>query len=208
MATNLAPGVVPAIGALAQSTGVREALQWFTREKQWINEQHVELCRIPSPTFLEHQRAAWIATQFRGYGCDVQIDRAGNVLAFLESGGKAPLVALTAHLDTVIAPKSREEISIDPDGRFRGPGVSDNGAGLAALLAVARALKSAPPIEDRRADLVFIANVGEEGEGNLSGMRHIWKQSPLAPRLAAFFVLDCAGLGHIHSQCARSRRLD
>src|ERR1700686_945931 len=73
MATNLAPGVVPVIGALAQSSGVREALQWFTREKQWINEQHLELCRIPSPTFLEHQRAEWIATQFRGYGCDVQI---------------------------------------------------------------------------------------------------------------------------------------
>jgi acetylornithine deacetylase/succinyl-diaminopimelate desuccinylase-like protein len=208
MATNLAPGVVPVIGALAQSSGVREALQWFTREKQWINEQHLELCRIPSPTFLEHQRAEWIAVQFRGYGCDVQIDRAGNVLAFLESGGKAPLVALTAHLDTVIAPKSREEISIDPDGRFRGPGVSDNGAGLAALLAIARALKSAPPIEDRRADLVFIANVGEEGEGNLSGMRYICKQSPLARRLAAFLVLDGAGVEHITSQALGSRRFE
>jgi tripeptide aminopeptidase len=208
MATNLAPGVVPVIGALAQSSGVREALQWFTREKQWINEQHLELCRIPSPTFLEHQRAEWIAAQFRGYGCDVQIDRAGNVLAFLEAGGKAPLVALTAHLDTVIAPKSREEISIDPDGRFRGPGVSDNGAGLAALLAVSRALKSAPPIDDRRADLVFIANVGEEGEGNLSGMRYICKQSPLARRLAAFLVLDGAGVEHITSQALGSRRFE
>ena len=208
MATNLAPGVVPAIGALAQSTGVREALQWFTREKQWINEQHLELCRIPSPTFLEHQRAAWIASQFRGYGCDVQIDRAGNVLAFLESGGKGPLVALTAHLDTVLTPRTKEEITIEPDGRFRGPGVSDNGAGLAALLAVARALKSAPPIEDLHADLVFIANVGEEGEGNLSGMRHICRQSPLARRLAAFLVLDGAGVGHITSQALGSRRFE
>jgi tripeptide aminopeptidase len=208
MAANLAPGVVPVIGALAQSSGVREALQWFTREKQWINEQHLELCRIPSPTFLEHQRAEWIAAQFRGYGCDVQIDRAGNVHAFLEAAGKAPLVALTAHLDTVIAPKSREEISIDSDGRFRGPGVSDNGAGLAALLAVARALKSAPPLEDRRADLVFIANVGEEGEGNLSGMRYICKQSPLARRLAAFLVLDGAGVEHITSQALGSRRFE
>src|SRR4030088_1764818 len=99
MATNLAPAVVPIVGGVAQSSGVREALQWFTREKHWINEQHLELCRIPSPTFLEHQRAEWIAAQFRLYGCDVQIDRAGNVLAFLESAGKAPLVALTAHLD-------------------------------------------------------------------------------------------------------------
>src|ERR1700694_4365978 len=105
MATNLAPGVVPVIGALAQSSGVREALQWFTREKQWINEQHLELCRIPSPTFIEHRRAEWMGGQFRAYGCDAQIDRAGNVLAFLEPTVKGPLVALTAHLDTVIAPK-------------------------------------------------------------------------------------------------------
>ena len=96
MATNLAPGVVPAIGALAQSTGVREALQWFTREKQWINEQHVELCRIPSPTFLEHQRAAWIATQFRGYGCDVQIDlvdRFAGAAGGVTAGG-SPIMTL------------------------------------------------------------------------------------------------------------------
>src|SRR2546421_3497655 len=179
MATNTAPAGVSFIGDLARSSGVREALQWFTREKQWINEQHLELCRIPSPTFLEHRRAEWIAAQFRANGCETQIDRAGNVIAFLEPHAKGPLVAVTAHLDTVIAPKSRDEITVDPDGRFRGPGVSDNGAGLAALLAVARALKSAPPIEDCGADLVFIANVGEEGAGTLSGMRHICKRSPL-----------------------------
>jgi tripeptide aminopeptidase len=207
MATNLAPAV-PIVGGLAQSNGVREALQWFTREKQWINEQHLELCRIPSPTFLEHQRAEWMAAQFRAYGCEAQIDRAGNVLAFFEPGGKGPLVALTAHLDTVIPPKSRDEITVDPDGRFRGPGVSDNGAGLAALLAVARALRSAPPIEDRCANLVLIANVGEEGEGNLSGMRHICKQSPLARRIGAFLVLDGAGVEHITSQALGSRRFE
>src|SRR5256886_4754545 len=159
MATNPVASGVATIGDIAQSSGVREALQFFTREKQWINEQHLELCRIPSPTFLEHRRAEWMVAQFRSYGCDAQIDRAGNVVAFLEPAGKGQLVALTAHLDTVIAPKTRDEISVDPDGRFRGPGVADNGAGLAALLAVARALKAAPPIGDRHADLVFIANV-------------------------------------------------
>src|SRR5438046_9760033 len=114
MATNLATGV-SLIGDVARVSGVREALQWFTREKQWINEQHLELCRIPSPTFLEHRRAEWMAAQFRAYGCDTQIDRAGNVLAFPEPGAKGPLVALTAHLDTVIAPKAPEERTIDPD---------------------------------------------------------------------------------------------
>lgn len=208
MATNLAAGAIAAIGDIAQSTGVREALQWFTREKQWINEQHLELCRIPSPTFIEHRRAEWMVSQFRSYGCEAQIDRAGNVLAFLEPPAKGPLVALTAHLDTVIAPKTRDDIIVEPDGRLRGPGVSDNGAGLAALLALSRALKLAPPIEDRHFDLVFIANVGEEGEGNLSGMRYICRQSPLARRIAAFLVLDGASTEHITSQALGSRRFE
>jgi acetylornithine deacetylase/succinyl-diaminopimelate desuccinylase-like protein len=207
MATNLATGV-SLIGDVARASGVREALQWFTREKQWINEQHLELCRIPSPTFLEHRRAEWIAAQFRSYGCETQIDRAGNVIAFLEPNAKGPLVALTAHLDTVIAPKTRDEVVVDAGGRFLGPGVSDNGAGLAALLAVARALKSAPPIEDCHARLVIIANVGEEGEGNLSGMRHVCRQSPLARRIGAFLVLDGASTDHITIQALGSRRFE
>src|SRR3989449_2613567 len=207
MAANVAPGV-SLVGDVARESGVREALQWFTREKQWINEQHLELCRIPSPTFLEHRRAEWIFAQFRAYGCETQIDRAGNVLAFLEPGGKRPLVALTAHLDTVIAPKGREDITVEPDGRFRGPGVSDNGAGLAALLAVARALKSCTPPEAFHSDLLLVANVGEEGEGNLSGMRFLCKQSTLARKIRAFLVLDGATTDHITNRALGSRRFE
>jgi len=71
------------VAGIAQLRGVRECLQWFTREKQWINEIHLELCRIPAPTFLEQQRAEWMAAQFRAFGWKSQIDRAGNVVAFL-----------------------------------------------------------------------------------------------------------------------------
>ena len=137
MALKLASASSP-IGDLAQSTGIREALQWFTREKQWVNEIHLQLCRVAAPTFLEQQRAEWLAAQFRTIGWHVVIDRAGNVLASLEAEPQGPLVALTAHLDTVLAPRMKEDISVDPDGELRGPGVSDNGAGLSALLAVAR----------------------------------------------------------------------
>ena len=93
---------------IADHPGVRECLQFFTREKQWINEVHVQLCRVPAPTFLEQERAAWFLEQFRSYGCDASIDRAGNVLAAL---GDPPYVALTAHLDTVLAPRSKEAVS-------------------------------------------------------------------------------------------------
>src|SRR5579863_6846987 len=109
---------------MADRPGIREALQFFTREKQWVNDIHLQLCRVPAPTFLEQQRAEWVASQFRTLGWHVGIDRAGNVLASLNGDAadprsehnNGPLVALTAHLDTVIAPRTKEDISIDPEG--------------------------------------------------------------------------------------------
>ena len=207
MPANIA-AFTPNIGQLADSRGVRECLQWFTREKQWINETHLALCRVPAPTFVEHERAAWMQQQFRSMGCDVAIDRAGNVVASPGSLDDGPYVALTAHLDTVIAPRSKEDIAVDDQGRFRGPGVSDNGAGLTALLAVARALKSCPPLEDPVSALLLVANVGEEGEGNLSGMRHLCKQSPWARKIGAFVVVDGANIEHITTRALGSRRFE
>jgi len=205
VAVNLLPA---AAGEVAERSGVREALQWFTREKQWVNEIHLQLCRVPAPTFLEQQRAEWMASQFRAIGWHVGIDRAGNVLASLEADPQGPLVALTAHLDTVIAPRTKEDISIDREGDFRGPGVSDNGAGLAALLAVARALKSTAGSNEIWHRLLLVANVGEEGEGNLSGIRHLCQQPELIERICAFVVLDGAATDHITTRALGSRRFE
>ncbi len=196
------------IGELADTRPFRDCLQWFTREKQWINETYLALCRVPAPTFVEQQRADWMASQFRSLGCEASIDKAGNVIATLDANARAPFVALTAHLDTVLTPRTRDDISVDPDGRLRGPGVSDNGAGLTALLAVARALKSSPCLEDASHGLVFVANVGEEGEGNLSGMRFLCKQSLLAKKIAAFLILDGATTDHITNRALGSRRFE
>lgn len=202
------PASTISIGDLAAQRPIRDAMQWFTREKQWINEIHLALCRVPAPTFLEQQRAEWMAAQFRALGCEAYIDRAGNVIATLNAAAKGPYVALTAHLDTVLTPRNKEEISVDADGKFRGPGVSDNGAGLAALLAVARALKSSPYMEDAVSDVLFVANVGEEGEGNLSGMRFLCKQSALAKKIGAFLILDGATTDHITNRALGSRRFE
>jgi acetylornithine deacetylase/succinyl-diaminopimelate desuccinylase-like protein len=202
------PASTLSVGELAEERPLRDCLQWFTREKQWINETHLALCRIPAPTFLEQQRAEWMAAQFRALGCESSLDRAGNVVATLGPPSDGPYVALTAHLDTVLTPRSKEEIGVEPDGRFRGPGVSDNGAGLAALLAVARALKSSSRLDEAWSNLVIIANVGEEGEGNLSGMRFLCKQSPLAKKFGAFLILDGATTDHITNRALGSRRFE
>ena len=204
MAANTAlPGTN--LSELAGHAGVRECLQFFTREKQWINEIHLQLCRVPAPTFLEQERAGWFLEQFRSFGCDASIDRAGNVLAAL---GSPPYVALTAHLDTVLAPRNKEEISVDAEGRFRGPGVSDNGAGLAALLAIARAWKSSLRLPEFASGLLLVANVGEEGEGNLLGMRHLCGQSPLAKQIGSYVIVDGANTDHITTRALGSRRFE
>ena len=211
MPVNLLPAAAAA-GELAERPGIREALQWFTREKQWVNDIHLQLCRVPAPTFLEQQRAEWMAAQFRSLGWNASIDRAGNVLASLEAHPTGALVAATAHLDTVLAPRKPEDVTIDREGDFRGPGVSDNGAGLAALLALAKAIKSLPresgAFDEIWNRLLLIANVGEEGEGNLSGMRHICRQPDLIGRIGSFLVLDGAATDHITWQALGSRRFE
>lgn len=203
MAANTAAGWN--IGDLAEQRGVRDCLQWFTREKQWINEIHLQLCRVPAPTLMEQDRAAWFLEQFRAAGWDAAIDRAGNVIA---TAGQAPYVAMTAHLDTVISPRSKEDITVDSDGRFRGPGISDNGAGLAALLAMARAWRVGQGLPAFSRGLLLVANVAEEGEGNLLGMRYLCKQSPLARKIESFLVIDGANLDHITTRALGSRRFE
>jgi tripeptide aminopeptidase len=193
---------------LADKPPLRDALQWFVKQKQWINEQHLQLCRVPASTFFEQRRAEWMLAQFRALGCIARIDRGGNVIAHLEENRTGPYVALTAHLDTVLAPRKDEEIYTTPDGRLHGPGTADNGAGLAALLAIARVITSFPDLADDFRNLVFVANVGEEGEGNLSGMRYLCRQSTTGGRIQSFLILDGPNIDHVTSQALASRRFD
>jgi tripeptide aminopeptidase len=204
---------------LAESAAMRECLQFFAKDKQWINEQHLQLSRVAAPTFFEAKRAEWMLAQFRSLGCTARLDRCGNVLARpFETGvsggvenGEGPYVALTAHLDTVLAPRKDDEIYFGPDGRLFGPGVSDNGAGLAALLAIARVLRTCGGVDARLwAPLLLIANVGEEGEGNLSGMRYLCRQSAANTpnKVQSFVVLDGPSTDHITGLALASRRFD
>jgi tripeptide aminopeptidase len=193
---------------LAGQPGLFEAQRWFSRERSWINDRHLQLCRIAAPTFFEEKRAVWFCDQLKAIGWDARLDRAGNVLATYANQGDSPVLAVTAHLDTVLAPSRPEEIAVAPDGRMTGPGVSDNGSGLAALLALARVLVETPDLEDVARSVLLIANVGEEGEGNLSGMRYICGQASLLARIVAFVVLDGPSIEHVTAQALASRRFE
>jgi acetylornithine deacetylase/succinyl-diaminopimelate desuccinylase-like protein len=201
------PLVAGSVADLARSPELRATLDWFRRERAWINEQHLKLCRVPAPTFLEQKRAEWMTERFRELGWESRLDRSGNVVAALPGHRDRATVAVTAHLDTVLAPRSSDEIKLSSDGRLLGPGVSDNGAGLAALLALAAAWNAAPPLPDSPLAPLLIANVGEEGEGNLGGMRYLCRSSN-GSRPKAFLVLDGPNTDHITCRALASRRFE
>jgi tripeptide aminopeptidase len=205
--------VIAALRAFLADAGVQAAFQILSAERRWLDEQHLQICRIPAPTFFEQPRAEWIRSAFTALGWAAQIDRAGNVVAQLPGAlysatSSAPLVALTAHLDTVLAPQTPEDIRIDDRQRMVGPGVSDNGSGLAGLLAVARVFHDFRIHGGLSAQLLIVANVGEEGEGNLNGMRYLCRQSPLAPRIRSFLVLDGPSTDHITAEALGCRRYE
>jgi tripeptide aminopeptidase len=201
---NLPLSTRPAQSAqLADNPEVRSALAWFARNVAAINEQQIRLTEIPAPPFQESQRAAALKDLLASAGLEVQIDSAGNVIGELRGATEKEIVVLSAHLDTVFPPST--EVKVRREGeRLIAPGISDNGTGLAALVAIARACHEAH-IKPRRT-ILFVADVGEEGEGNLRGMRALVET--YRPKLKAVIVLDGSGTDHVTTKALASRRVE
>lgn len=201
--------VAARVRALVKEPSAQAAARSFAAERRWIDDLQLQMCRIPAPTFFEQRRAEWVCSALASIGWESRIDRAGNVIAQLpDAPPAARLVALSAHLDTVLAPQTAEDIRADGRGRLTGPGVSDNGAGLAALFAMARVFSQFRPFGDAGLGLLLVANVGEEGEGNLSGMRYLCQQSQLASRIKSFLVLDGPSTEHYTAEALACRRFE
>jgi acetylornithine deacetylase/succinyl-diaminopimelate desuccinylase-like protein len=195
------------IATLAAHSAVHRAFRWFHLHQQQLRRWHIELLGIPAPPFAESARAAWFLDRFRDLGLtNPHLDTAGNTLAELpapSAAPDAPVILLSAHLDTVFPPETATDIR-ESGPRILAPGACDNAAGLTGLLALAAALCDAgfpPPIT-----ILFAANVGEEGEGNLRGMRHLFTESPYATRIAAAIALEGAGNSALVSRALASRR--
>ncbi len=196
------PAPAPA-EALAKLPPVQSALGWLGGNLSAINDEHVHLSAIPAPPFQESQRADALKSALSAAGLLVHVDDAGNVIGELPGADRNELVVLSAHLDTVFPPGT--SVSVRREGqRMFGPGISDNGAGLAALVAIARAFHAARL--QPRGTILFVANVGEEGEGNLRGMRAV--VDAYGEKLKAVLVLDGAGIEHVTSQALASRRIE
>jgi acetylornithine deacetylase/succinyl-diaminopimelate desuccinylase-like protein len=187
----------------ADNSEVRAALSWFAHNLNWINEQQARLTEIPAPPFQEAPRAAAVKLLLASSGLEVQIDKTGNVIGELRGANEKEIVVLSAHLDTVFPASTEIKVRREGD-RLLAPGVSDNGTGLAALIAIARACHEAH-IKPRRT-ILFVADVGEEGEGNLRGMRALIEA--YKPKLKAVIVLDGSGTDHVTTKALASRRLE
>ena len=188
---------------LASNPRVRLALEWFSQNQQSITDEHARIIEIPAPPFQESARAAGVKAALSTAGLRAQIDSAGNVIAELRGVNDREVVIVSAHLDTVFPQGT--EIHVRREGsKIFAPGVSDNGAGLAALVALARAVH-ATNLKPQRT-IVFTANVGEEGEGNLRGMRAL--VDAYRDRLKAVLVLDGAGTEHASTMALASRRVE
>jgi acetylornithine deacetylase/succinyl-diaminopimelate desuccinylase-like protein len=188
---------------LADNPEVRSALAWFARNLAAINEQQIRLTEIPAPPFQEAQRAAALKSLLASAGLEVQIDSTGNVIGELRGATEKEIVVLSAHLDTVFPPSTEVKVRHEGD-RLLAPGISDNGTGLAALISIARACHEAH-IKPRRT-ILFVADVGEEGEGNLRGMRALI--DAYKPKLKAVIVLDGSGTDHVTTKALASRRVE
>ncbi len=186
---------------------VKAASLWFAANKALILDQQIALCRVPAPTFLEERRAAHMRSLFAAMGYESRLDAAGNVVAARDLGVRSPFVVISAHLDTVLSPRRDDDIRVEADGTLRGPGVADNGVGLSGLLALARVFRDLPD-EPGSLPLLFVANVCEEGEGNLTGMRYLCRESEFSSHIAAVLVLDGPGHEHITCRALASRRFE
>ena len=189
--------------SLADQPQVRTALDWFTKNLKWVDDEQVKLTEIPAPSFQEAKRAEAVRDILASEGLAIHTDKIGNVIGELPGSDEREVVVLAAHLDTVFP--AGTEIKVRREGgRLVAPGISDNGTGLAGLLAVARAIQAAK-IKPRRT-ILFAANVGEEGEGNLRGMRALI--DAYRTKLRAVIVLDGSGTDHVTTKALASRRLE
>lgn len=200
------PAAEISVETVEKLPAVRRAAEFFVRQSDWILQQQIRLTSIAAPPFHEEERALYLEEQLRALGLEnVRRDEIGNVLG--ERSGLDPdhLILLSAHIDTVFPPGTEIEVRRDAS-RWVGPGIADNGAGVAALLALAGALQRSGLRTG--ASLLFVANVGEEGEGNLRGMQALFADSALRRRVRAAIAIDGSNTERLTSKALGSKRFE
>lgn len=157
---------------------------------RWV-EDVIKITEIPAPPFKEQARAKAYLAMFKARGLtDAEIDEEGNVLGLRKGAGRGPLLVVSAHLDTVFPEGTNVKVRREPD-KLHAPGVGDDSAGLATQLALIDAMNAAGI--RTRGDILFAGTVGEEGQGDLRGVRHFFSKGKYKDRAKAFISIDGMG---------------
>ena len=164
----------------------------------------IRLTEIEAPPFQEATRAGAFLEMARAHGLsDLEIDAAGNVTGIRRGVGNGPLICIAAHLDTVFP--AGTDVTVRREGtKLYAPGVGDDTRGLAVLLAWLRAMDAAGM--RTRADILFVADVGEEGRGDLRGMRQLFQKGRYKDRISAFITVDSPDMGRVATGGVGSKR--
>jgi tripeptide aminopeptidase len=181
---------------------VARVLEILRGSSNATTEEQIRITEIPAPPFQENTRGAYLKKLFVSAGLRVETDDVGNVIGEL-AGSSPDIVMLTAHLDTVF-PASTDVHVKREGGRLLAPGISDNGTGLAALVALSKAFRDAK-IKTTKT-ILFVADVGEEGEGNLRGMRAL--VDTYKKRLKFVLALDGSATEYVTTAALASRRVE
>jgi acetylornithine deacetylase/succinyl-diaminopimelate desuccinylase-like protein len=192
------------VAQLTSSPHVARALRFFETHADAITEEHIRICSIPASPFGERERAEYLSRKFSELGLsEVEIDEEGNCIGLLPGSSRSPLLVVSAHLDTVFSADTNFNV-VRRDGKLFAPGIADDGCGLAALIALAQVIQSERiPIEG---SILFVGTVGEEGEGNLRGVRHLFTTGRWARHVDSFLSFDGPGLDRITNRALGSRR--
>jgi acetylornithine deacetylase/succinyl-diaminopimelate desuccinylase-like protein len=170
---TLAPTVQEVYDRLTSQPAVRKGLDFLRADHENTVAEQKQLCEIPSPPFKEQVRAADYQKRLAALGLkDVQMDKEGNVFGLRPGTGKGPKLLVAAHLDTVFA--AGTDLSVkEKDGKLYAPGIADDARGLAALLSIIRAFNETGI--KTAGDIIFSGNVGEEGLGDLRGIKALFR---------------------------------
>ncbi|HEX5964976.1 MAG TPA: M20/M25/M40 family metallo-hydrolase [Pyrinomonadaceae bacterium] len=186
------------------SPAVESALSYFDKNEEAITDEQIRICSIPAPPFGERQRAEYLAEKLSALGLiEVEIDEEGNCLGLSKGTSESPLLVVSAHLDTVFSADTDFTV-VRSGNRLLAPGIADDGCGLAALIALVRAIQA----EKIRTEgsILFVGTVGEEGEGNLRGVRYLLTRGRWASKVEAFLSFDGPGVDRITNRALGSRR--
>ena len=203
---NYAPSTVEwtSVAELVEARCIKNAFQHINQMRTELDEELVRVCEIPAPPFKEEARARDIARRFEEVGLSqIRTDEEGNVIAIRPGRSPQPRLIVSAHLDTVFPEGTDVTVRREGD-RFNAPGISDNSCGIVSLVALGQAL-NAGDIETA-GSICFVATVGEEGEGNLRGVRHLFTTGEFRSGVDAFISLDGPGLERITQRALGSRR--